>query len=248
MINLSKYNIKINKIEKYNDYAIINNKYLYKNKKDSNESLYKYFDSINYNYNKQINDYTDNYELYYYKDFNIIDSMNLLHSKTLSYEEINIEELANEIDNLMKYYLKLQDMIEEIEYPRIDYMYMIENISMFYKILNKSKYYLDKCIDLKSIRKCLIINTYNNHFINYDNCCEDILIKDYVCLYKNNIVFDLNDIKDEIYLFYYFICIPNRLEFNKDYYTNIKVIEKELNYINRTLIFLEEYEKDQETD
>jgi len=57
---------------------------------------------------------------------------------------MNNEEINNRIDYLTNYYLDLQDYIERFSFPRIDYYYLIKNISKFYKILEKAKYYLEK--------------------------------------------------------------------------------------------------------
>ena len=56
---------------------------------------------------------------------------------------MNNKEINNKIEYLMNYYLDLQDYIERFSFPRIDYYYLIKNISKFYEVLEKSKYYLD---------------------------------------------------------------------------------------------------------
>ena len=51
------------------------------------------------------------------------------------------------IDYLRDYYLDIQDYIEDYDFPRIDYYFLINNISIFYNSLNISKMLLDKWND-----------------------------------------------------------------------------------------------------
>ena len=54
--------------------------------------------------------------------------------------------------------------------------------------------------------------------------------------------------EEEILLLKTFICIPKKLEFSKNVYNNTVSIYYLLEYMEKTLSFLEEYEKYQETD
>lgn len=69
---------------------------------------------------------------------------------------MNSEELYKIIDDrityIMNYYLDYQDYIENFEFPRVDYLFLIKNISIFYKSLNLSKekinqWYMDNDVE-----------------------------------------------------------------------------------------------------
>ncbi|MBQ9019322.1 MAG: hypothetical protein IJ097_03295 [Bacilli bacterium] len=63
------------------------------------------------------------------------------------------------INYLMDYYLDWQDYIERFSFPRIDYYYLINNISSFYTMLKLSKKYLKKW------------NNQNNNYFFYTLMC-----------------------------------------------------------------------------
>lgn len=54
------------------------------------------------------------------------------------------KRIEKRINYLMDYYLDWQDYIERFSFPRIDYYYLINNISSFYTMLKLSKNYLEK--------------------------------------------------------------------------------------------------------
>ena len=51
------------------------------------------------------------------------------------------------IEYLRDYYLDWNDYIERFSFPRMDYYYLLINISSFYKMLDRSFYYLEKYND-----------------------------------------------------------------------------------------------------
>lgn len=53
------------------------------------------------------------------------------------------KNVKDKIEYLRNYYLDLQDYIERFSFPRIDYYYLIKNISQFYVVLDKAKVILD---------------------------------------------------------------------------------------------------------
>lgn len=272
-------NINIEKFEYINNNIVIisdNKKYLIKKKNNKELELFKYFESINYNYYLNIIDSNNDYILCNYYDNNseiledkMIEVISSLHLKTMHTKEINSEllykDISDKIDNLMTYYLELQDYIEEFSFPRLDYYFLITNISLFYKILSFSKekldiWYKDK---VNSMRYSINIGNVSLdnfrygeeiYFIDYSNYKDDIFIYDLVELYKNSSNIDLYRSKvkmslDEINLFYSLICIPERITFSDDIYKNIRNIRKNIDYILRTLDYLsKENEKDHKTD
>ena len=108
--------------------------------------------------------------------------------------------INDSITYIRNYYLDYQDYIESFEFPRIDYLFLIKNISLLYKALNISKEILDKW-------------------------------------YKD---------KDEKYLFYSIICIPEKIMFSKDIYKNIVKINRLFNHTNNSIKFVLEKNKEDE--
>jgi len=95
------------------------------------------------------------------------------------------------IEYLKDYYLDWNDYIERFSFPRMDYYYLLINISSFYRMIDKSFYYLDKYNEdndilylvyvLVFIPKKIIFtdNIYNNFKIIKDslNYNESVLEK-----------------------------------------------------------------------
>lgn len=52
--------------------------------------------------------------------------------------------IKDTIEYLRDYYLDWNDYIERFSFPRMDYYFLLINISSFYKMIDKSFYYLDK--------------------------------------------------------------------------------------------------------
>lgn len=52
--------------------------------------------------------------------------------------------IKDTIEYLRDYYLDWNDYIERFSFPRMDYYFLLINISSFYKMIDKSSYYLDK--------------------------------------------------------------------------------------------------------
>ena len=264
-------NIKINKIiNKGNYYIIYNdfNKYLLKKKnnlklvkynlpliKSSNEyEIYKYYDDI-YNKKDKLN-----------KIILLLNSIQLesIIDKNIDYEKI-YNDLNNNINSLMNYYLKLQDELECILYPRFDYLLLIENISMFYKILSKAKEINEYWYSINdNIRSSLCLNNISmNNFIVNDqtyiidssSITEDLIINDYIKIYRDNYdIFDLfNDNfklnEKELFLFLTYISIPNKIVLFDNVCDNVKIIKEELNYVRKTLnLVLEKYKENEKAD
>ena len=52
--------------------------------------------------------------------------------------------LKETIEYLRDYYLDWNDYIERFSFPRMDYYYLLINISSFYKMIDNAFYYFDK--------------------------------------------------------------------------------------------------------
>ena len=75
----------------------------------------------------------------------MINRISLRHTKTTIFRELNeldrldiYDSNLEYLDNIMKYYLDLQDGIDELDNIREDYYLLLINISKIYKLINKS--------------------------------------------------------------------------------------------------------------
>lgn len=265
------------------------NKYLLKMKSGSKKELFDSFDKIHYSYYVPLlSDEIDPYELYPYYDEEetnisakgekIVDALSSLHEKS-KYEDNDenfitslYEELKEKIANVQSYYENLQEYIEQFSFPRVDYYFLLTHISLFYQILFKARSFLEEWYQKKpsKIRKAMVLHNacfenFQTHdggyFINYDNCYQDVVVKDFALLYQKDALkvdmFPLyerycNQIsltKDEKNLLFCYLCIPHKISFSNRTYANTVEIQKELEMIEKTFRFLsEENEKNQETN
>ena len=286
----NKYGIKVDKIKLLSNYYIVSDEvksYLLKNKNSSLKELFDYFDNINFNhYLRPLYGFDDYYEIYNYYDevysnekkYNmLIDSLSELHKKSIYLEEIDGEfdklydDINNEISYLTNYYLDLQDYIERFSFPRLDYHYLIVNISSFNVLLNLAKKKLDDWYESSNhgIRKSIIVGYPNldnfcsansGYFKNFDYSKKDYFIYDLVDVFKDkysdnlynlfNTYIEFNKLTDsELKLFDSLICIPEKLEFSSNSYNNILCIKEALKYNNKVYeFFLEKNKEDQKTD
>ena len=287
----SKYSINIKRVEYHKDYIIVeaddSKKYLLKEKGNSKE-LFDYFNRIHYSYYLPlISDLDDSIEIYRYydeisndieiKSKEMISSLISLQNKSFYYEEVGEEEFKKIYDNfhrqitdLMEYYYRLNDFIEEFSFPRIDYYVILKYISKIHNILKFSLERLNSWFELHdlNLRKCFLINNLKidnycysdvSFFIDYKDSNKDLLIYDFVSFYKenNNInileLFEfynskINLSKSEMELLFCLICIPEKIDFSNDVYKNSVLIVNTIHYIDKTLEFVsEKYKKYQET-
>lgn len=287
-----KYDISLKKVKCFNFGYILfseNNNYLVKESKALSQELIKYFESISYpHYLLSINDGSEPYKIFVYneekekdlflKGKEIIKAITSLQLKSVYYEELLEEDflklykkISSDIDYQMKHYLDLQDYIESFSFPKIDYYYLLLNISSIYKILQKARYYLDLWYQKKvfKVRKCYSIHdvSFSNfcfadcsYFIDFDACYKDFIVSDFSCFYKKEALnvdmislFRLYQSEvclsdDELLLLKAFVCIPEKLIFTENTYSNTILIYYLLEYIEKTDLFLEENEKNQEAN
>ena len=283
----SENNIDVNKFYFCNSYVIVystsGNRYLVK-KEFNNSKLYKYFESIDFNDYEKMIDCSYGCELYHYYGDSFIDKYGIakseilslidLHNKSFSYIDFDdnmknkfYEFYKNKIDGCLKYYLKLQDEIEEMEFISPAYYLLLNNISKFYKLLHFASDKLNYINGLDSIRirEVLLVGNISienycygekKYFISFDEAKRDYLIFDLVSFYKNNIfkvdcisLIDLYNSKIKLneceYAFFLLlICIPNILGFENSNFNNTVVVRNEVNYIDKTLKYLLEKDKE----
>ena len=265
-------------------------KFVLKEKKNNLKEIYDYLNVKKYyNYLPINNNYEDNYELYPYieeintdkssKAVDMIHEVAMLHVKTTTYEEINLDEIKKlyedtnkKIDYLYKYYLDLQDYIENNVYMAPAEYLLIRNISMIYQLLRFSKEKLDKWYGikekLKKERFVLLNNNLklehflegeNNYFINWNKAKRGIVVYDFLNFFHSNYLeldmkslYDLYQMKyrfteDEEDLFLSLLAIPFKVDFKDSNYINTIKVKNLVVYLNKVMVFvLEENEKYQE--
>ena len=181
----------------------------------------------------------------------MIKNIALKHTKTTVFVCLNeldrldiYDSNLEYLDNIMKYYLDLQDGIDELEYIREDYYLLLINISKIYKLINKSIYYLNKWfeLDINKYREVLLIDNSRGYFIND---LVTLYKKDYYGFNKLLKLYNLkyNLYKNDYYLLFCLLGKLNKIKFTSNITDNIKNIKELIYYVDYTLEFLEEYKE-----
>lgn len=273
---INKYLTDIKKITYKKDYSIIetstNKKYIIIKKRKNKEKLYDYLTSINYNLYKKPLNINDEYEIFSFDDLeeeSITNALITLHYLTEEFRDCSEEDLKKikekimfNLDKCYKYYLNIQDEIENISFPPPDKYLLINNISQIYKLLEVSKYRLDN-LELNSLREVILINNFDNNIfkniIDFNYYSKDIFVYDLEKLYKKDyknfkdVLKKYNDklkiSKEEWNLLSILISIPEEVTLENNHYNDCIKIRNLINYVNYTFSFLsEEDEKYKETD
>ena len=273
---INKYLTDIKKITYKKDYSIIetstNKKYIIIKKIKNKEKLYDYLTSINYNLYKKPLNINDKYEIFSLDNLeeeSITNALITLHYLTEEFRECSEEDLKKikekimfNLDKCYKYYLNLQDEIENMSFPPPDKYLLINNISQIYKLLEVSKYRLDN-LELNSLREVILINNFDNNIfkniIDFNYYSKDIFVYDLEKLYKKDyknfkdVLKKYNDklkiSKEEWNLLSILISIPEEVTLENNHYNDCIKIRNLINYVNYTFSFLsEEDEKYKETD
>lgn len=273
---INKYLTDIKKITYKKDYSIIetstNKKYIIIKKRKNKEKLYDYLTSINYNLYKKPLNINDEYEIFSFDDLeeeSITNALITLHYLTEEFRDCSEEDLKKikekimfNLDKCYKYYLNIQDEIENISFPPPDKYLLINNISQIYKLLEVSKYRLDN-LELNSLREVILINNFDNNIfkniIDFNYYSKDIFVYDLEKLYKKDyknfkdVLKKYNDklkiSKEEWNLLSILISIPEEVTLENNHYNDCIKIRNLINHVNYTFSFLsEEDEKYKETD
>lgn len=217
---LASLALEVNNIRYQKSVKILNTdhgEYTSKIKKNNNEEIYNYLESRNFsNYLHPLTTKKDSYEIYPYiaereispsdKALNLIYTMSLLHNKTTTYEDVNLdsikalyEEYTEKITTLKKQYLDLQDYIENKVFMSPAEYLLIRNVSSIYYALDKSKEKLDLWYEHKKTQKrerhVLLHNNIslehflsseNDYFINWDHSAKGIVVYDFLKFFQNN--------------------------------------------------------------
>lgn len=197
---------------------IINNnqKLIYKIKKNDNETLFNYFENKNFLNYLPYHMKNDQYEIYRYindeeippadKAIELIYIMSLLHNKTTTYQEVNIdsvkelyESTLEKINNLRTYYFNIQDYIETKIFMSPAEQLLMNNISKIYKALNYSEHKINEWYKHKEKQrkervvqlhnnlslKNILLENNNQYLINWDKSTKGYVIYDFIEFYHN---------------------------------------------------------------
>lgn len=195
-----KSNSKIIKID--------DEQYVIKRHNIFSEEIYKYLKTKEFTNYLEPAFIKDNYEYSRYipadelpkedKAIELIQVMTMLHTKTTTYQEINIDEIKklyeetkNYISYLRNYYLDLQDYIETKEFFSPAEQVLMFNISSIYKSLNFAEQKLDDWYNLKSTQKReRQVQLHNNLSLEHFLISEDKYLINWKLSSKNYVVYD----------------------------------------------------------
>lgn len=282
--------INIKKIELRNNYYIIYSDKIYYLKKVSYDidKVFDYFKEIDFSYyGERINNNAANLMYCINYDYigkiegeKLIEVLVSLQEKSCIINDYIENEKKEIYDNIhfmieerMKYYLNLQDIIDDYDFPPPSYYLLVKNISKFYKLLHYSFIKLDEWYNNSDnkYREVFLISDvcFNNfytdndssYFLDYGSGDRGVFIKDFVSFYRNelfnveinclfNLYCDKFLLKDfEKSLLFSLIAIPNEIFFSENYFIDTIKVRKVVDYVDYTLKFLlEKDEKDKETD
>lgn len=209
---------EIKKIDTFNNFNIINDRFLVVKENLSINDVY--FELCN----KKICEYII--------DDNSIDQL--------------YKKICDRMDDVFKYYYDMQEKIEDMLYPDESFYYLILNISNIYHLLDLGRFFLDKwketCYGV--IRK--IYRIRDNKVIDLKSLKWEYFIFYFVDLYKRN--FDLSFFKKvnifdfEKYHFLSYISVCDIIDGR-----SLSDVFKLNEYVNRTYnLLLKEYKKYQE--
>lgn len=213
---LKKNNLKTRSYKKLGKVIIVNtNEGKKVIKKKSNNDIYTYLESRNFNYFPNIIE-DSKYEILDYEDeiempndqkmLDMIKLIALLHNKTTYYKEVVeddykkiYEDINNNIEYLNSYYTDIITIIESKEYMSPSEYLLARGISKIFNSLNYSKYEIDKWYEIvKEKRKQRYVVLHNNldlsHFIrnrnayliSWEKSKIDIPIFDFYKIYKKS--------------------------------------------------------------
>lgn len=193
--------------------------------------------------------------------------------ESLNIDEVKkiYEDSLKELEDIDKYYLDLQDKIETKIFMNPAELLLMKNISKIYFMLNISRKNIEEYYKLAkekvNIRKALIhgnltldhiIESDEKFLISWNKAKKDIPIYDLVEFYKNdfnsieiNSLFDLYNRKyqindEEKHLFFSLINRVNLIKMGPDIFNNTVNIRKMVDYIDKTIKFTLEKNKENE--
>ena len=208
------------------------------------------------------------------EDISYLDSilhLNTVFDKATDIDKIKevYENTIKHLQELFNYYSNIQNTIEEEVYMSPANYLLIRNISLIYKAINLSREYLEKWYKVmeksNSIRYVYIhgnlksshlLENSSLYLISWDKSQMDLPIKDIEIFYKNSYLdISLKDIltiyerkfplkKEEKYLLYTNLLIPNKIDFNIPEYPKIREVSDLVLYLEDILNYLENDSKE----
>lgn len=218
---LKKYNIIPTGYEYKDNVKIIetkNNKYVLKRNKNNVLDIFNYLHLKNFNYfpNVYNKDRNDLYKIYEYIDSSdmsnyekseeIIYLLSLLHNKTTSYKDIDIDEykkiyedIFNKLNELEEYYISLNNEIDKEIYMSPSNYLLVRNITKIYSAIYYCKTELEEFYNIvkdnpkkrvslihNNIDLSHLLRNENSYLISWDNAKFDIPVYDLIKFYKKN--------------------------------------------------------------
>ncbi len=281
----------VQSVEYHKNYLIVkceNQKYYCQKIDYSLSKLLTYFQKIDFSYVGPLTHYDDHYLLYCInqkeekndlKGKKLIQVLSSLHQKSVIIKEYSLEEkqkkydfIHSMIESRMKYYLSLQDEIDEYYFPPPAYYLFIKNISKVYSLLHYAFQQLDIWYQNEKLeyRDVFLIHNVcfdNFHFgdscffYDYGNENRGEPIYDVLSFFRKELfeidldslfslyqeVFPLRD--EEISLFFCMLAIPDEISFQNYDFQNTILVRKFVNSIDKISSFLlEKNEENQETN
>lgn len=254
---LKKYNITPIGYELKDNVKIIetkDSKYVLKKHRGNTLDTLNYLHLKNFDYFPNIynRDKNDFYEIYEYidsknisdyeKSEEIIYLLSLLHNKTTSYKDIDIDEykkiyedIDKKLNDLQDYYLNLNDLIDKEIYMSPSSYLLARNMTKIYSAITYCKTELESFYDIvKENPKQRVVLTHNNidlthllrdensYLISWEKAKINIPVYDLINFYKKN----YNDV-DFTHLFYlYENKYPLHEEERKLLFINLSIPDK----------------------
>ncbi len=284
---INKYQFKVNSYKRIGNVQIIGtdkgNFAIKRKAVDDKENLHNYLKSKQFfNYLPLHNDTRDDYEIVPFvenvdmskedKALNIIYIMSMLHNKTTFYKNISLDEIKEfyedktiELQNMNDYYDNIRMLLEEDQYVSPSNYLLLRSITLIYRAIDTSKYFLDKWYKLmEEKRSKRVVMLHNNlsldhlvsstelYLISWDKSTVDSPIYDFLNFYKNDYLeinfpdlFDIYNTKyklltEEKYLLFSLLSIPEKLELHDKEINNSKTVYELISYLYGVINFISE--------
>ena len=224
-----------------------------------NYDITKYIIPLEVNQTEKVNDY--------------LKLLSILHFKTSYKREVNLDEikinyekLINEINDLRRYYISINDKLDKERFlSPADYL-LLRNITLIYSVLNIIEKLLNKTYekikDSKSIRVALLHNNLSldhliinegEYLISWDKSYFDSPINELNSFYRKYYNYiDINDFlliyeksnklsAIEKALLIIVLSVPKKIEFINNNYENTVLVNNEINYLKSIYELITKY-------
>ena len=259
VIKLNTNNYDIYKYLKSRDFLFFPKNF---NNPYDNYDISLYINGLSVNNEQKINDYIKIIALLHKKTS---------YQREINLDEIKekYESLNNKLISLRKHYISLNDIIDHHLFLSPSEYLLVRNISLIYSVLDNSEFLLNKVYSViknsKSIRVSLLHNNpdLNHLIINdyeylvswdksyfdspiyeielfYRKYYRDVDLNDLLKIYEN--INELTKIEKKILLIN--LSIPKEIKLTSDIYLDTKLINDEVNYLNKVYELLIKYKSE----